>query len=150
MLRLTATLPRFLVLVIASALCLPAAAEVNQRRDGNWWRTSPALEKLAYVTGFFDGMALGSELSYSGIRDKAGRIDPALVDKVATSYTAMSVQFKNVTNGQLADGIDKFYEDYRNRTILLSDAVWLVVNSISGKSDAEMQTMIENFRKNAK
>jgi hypothetical protein len=56
----------------------------------------------------------------------------------------------DITAGQLADGLDVLYGDYRNRNILLLNAVWLVLNSISGKSDAEMQKMIENFRKAAK
>jgi len=54
---------------------------------------------------------------------------------------------KNVTNSQLADGVDKFYSDYRNRRIMVNDAVWLVLNEISGKSDADMKKMIENWRK---
>ena len=55
----------------------------------------------------------------------------------------------NVANVQLSDGVTKFYEDYRNWKILVANAVWLVLNTISGKSDAEMEKMIEKFRKNA-
>jgi hypothetical protein len=41
-----------------------------------------------------------------------------------------------------------FYKDYRNRKIRIYDAVWLVLNSIAGKPQDELDKMIESFRKN--
>jgi hypothetical protein len=148
MMRLTATLQRILILVIALALSLPAVAEATGRRDGNFWRGSTAHDKTVYVTGFFDGMTFGGRLSSWSMN--LARPDVHAEIKVLASYDAMAdYYFGHVTAIQLADGLDKFYEDYRNRNIQIYDAIWLVANSISGKSDAEMQTLIENFRKTA-
>ena len=73
------------------------------------------------------------------------------VEKVLDSFHAINKRFMDqLTNRQVADGLDKLYEDYRNRSILISDGVWLVPNAISGKSDKEMEVLIENFRKYAK
>jgi hypothetical protein len=47
------------------------------------------------------------------------------------------------------EGLDIFYSDYRNKKIRINDAVWLIVNSITGKSQEEMDVMIENYRENA-
>ena len=54
---------------------------------------------------------------------------------------------QNVTNVQLSEGLSKFYEDYRNRQIMVINAVWLVLNAIGGKPDNDMESLIENFRK---
>jgi hypothetical protein len=122
--------------------------DASTRRDGNWWRDLTKVEKITYMTGFFDGMHLGSNFSYWEILEK-DKNDPAIA-KVANSYQDYAAKYlQNVTNGQLADGLDTFFSDYRNRRIETSDAVWLVLNEISGKSDAEMQQMIESWRKNA-
>lgn len=122
--------------------------EVNTRRDGNWWRDLTRVEKTTYMTGFFDGMNLGNNFSYWGMLEK-DKNDPAIA-KVADSYGNYGAKYlKNVTNSQMADGLDAFFSDYRNRRIETSNAVWLVLNEISGKSDAEMQQMVESWRKNA-
>ena len=69
--------------------------------------------------------------------------------KVANSYDSyMRKYLSNVTNGQLVDGLDKFYSDFRNRRIKVNDAVWLVLNQVAGEPEAEMEKMIENWRKN--
>src|ERR1700737_4718265 len=117
-------------------VCGIAAAphEPSQRRDGNWWREMGSGGKFVYVTGFFDGMDLGNNFSYWGIVDKQ-KNDPAMT-KVANSYDSyMQRYLTNVTNGQLADGLDKFYSDFRNRRIKVNSAVWLVLNEIAGEPE---------------
>ena len=52
-------------------------------------------------------------------------------------------------NDQLVDGLDSFYKDYRNRTIKVHDAVWLVVNEIAGTPQQTMGKLIESYRQNA-
>lgn len=143
---------RLLPVVFAAALSVLCAAVArnaqDDRRDGNWWIGLDKAQKVNYMVGFFDGMRLGRDFSYWGILDK-DKDDPA-VGKVAGSFNDYNNKFfSNVTNYQLADGLDSFYSDYRNRVISVDGAVWLVVNEISGKSDAEMQTMIENWRRGA-
>jgi len=56
---------------------------------------------------------------------------------------------EKTTNGQLAEGLTKVYGDYRNRRILVSDMVWIVIMGINGMSDKDMQILLENHRKNA-
>jgi hypothetical protein len=71
--------------------------------------------------------------------------------KTVASFDEYSEKYlSTVTTGQVVEGLDKLYVDYRNRSIRVSSGVWLVLNSINGKSDAEMQKMTESFRKNAK
>jgi hypothetical protein len=116
----------------------------ENRRDGNWWRQQPQMVKVVYIVGFFDGMELGSDFSFWKYMD-----DETLMAKTAASYREYNGKyFGHVTSGQLADGLDNFYQDYRNRQIRLQHAVWLVVNAIAGTPQAELDKMIENWRKN--
>jgi hypothetical protein len=101
------------------------------------------------MVGFFDGMQLGYHFSYWGVPAEKSKNDTTLGEIVSSYSDYHQKYFSHVTNLQLADGLDAFYSDYRNREIAVDGAVWLVVNEISGKSDAEMQTMIENWRKGA-
>jgi hypothetical protein len=55
-----------------------------------------------------------------------------------------------VTNAQIADGLDQFYSDYRNRSIVVSSGVWLVLNSINGTPKDQLDNMIEGFRQNVR
>jgi hypothetical protein len=140
---------RVLVIGFIILICAPVSRnDVNTRRDGNWWRDLTKVERLTYVTGFFDGMNLGNEFSYWGIVDK-DKQDSAAGKAVASYGDYGDKYLKHVTNSQVADGLDTFFSDYRNRRIETSNAVWLVLNEISGTSDAEMQRMIESWRKNA-
>jgi hypothetical protein len=136
-------------MLLAAGLLSPAPAQ-DTRRDGNWWRNQTRLEQTTYVIGFFDGMELGHSFSYWGLPLKDGKRDPVSVT-ILNSYSTMIEKYlKDVTSTQVSDGLTKLYEDYRNRTILIQDAVWLVANAIAGESDKEMQIMIENFRKSAR
>jgi hypothetical protein len=119
----------------------------DERRDGNWWRRQDALGKLDYVTGFFDGMQLGHRFSYW---KNLGAFDKTCATKAVESYGALSDAYvKHLTVGQVSDGLNQFYSDYRNRTILIHDAVWLVLNGIAGTPEQEMKEMIESYRRAA-
>jgi len=97
------------------------------------------------MVGFFDGMDLGRQFTlWKNIDDKD------CAPKIIESFRFDNDKFfKDVTNAQLADGLDVFYKDYRNRKIRIHDAVWLTVNAIAGTPQADLDKMIENFRKNA-
>src|SRR5882762_8931768 len=129
------------VLLLLPVLTFTCQAEEN-RRDGNWWNDQPPATKLGYMIGFFDGMTLGNKFSYwKFIKDEKQQ---NCLTQTGASYTEFSEKFlAHVTNGQLVDGLDIFYKDFRNRRIEADNAVWLVLNSIAGKPQAELDKMIE-------
>jgi hypothetical protein len=143
----------FLLLLFLAVVPSRAA---DGTRDGNWWREVPQAAKSGHLVGFFDGMDLGKEFLVLGIETTAtggvaGKgLDPAARSAFHKSYMAVWEKYMNrVTNGQISDGLDKFYDDYRNRRISTSNAVYIVLNFIGGRSEREMTTMIESFRKNS-
>ena len=139
----------WIITIVALALCLNAQADEN-RRDGNWWRAETEATRTVYVVGFFDGLELGHNFSFWATKTADGKMDMEAASKALTSFLEYKDKYlKNVKSGQLADGLTSFYEDFRNRSITISDAVWIVLNSIAGKPQTELDKMIENFRKSA-
>lgn len=137
--------------ILALALMFAAVSTVlaqdANRRDGNWWRDQTRLSQANYITGFFDGMELGHRFSiWKNVNDKkAGDA----VYRASISYEEYSRRFLGaVTAGQLVDGLNDFYADYRNRSIRVHDGVWLVVNQIAGTPKEQVDSMVENWRKN--
>lgn len=142
---------KFTVLLLLVAISLTTSTRSyadDERRDGNWWITLDKQYKHSYFVGFFDGMDLGQQFSvWNFVNNPADR--PCVKKVVDSCGTYHEKYLKGITNVHLSDGMDEFYKDYKNRRILVSDAVWLVLNGIAGKPEAELNKMIENFRKNA-
>jgi hypothetical protein len=140
------------ILAVMFCLSLTAPLTRNQefdRRDGNWWKGINRVNKAYYVAGFVDGIALGNRLSLAGI-DKNDNAYKEVSERVATTFSNGRAKYlANVTQIQLTDRLDAFYEDSANRRILAHDAVWLVLNQIAGTPEAEMQAMMESYRKSA-
>lgn len=137
-----------LLLLLAFSLNTAQAQETT-RRDGNWWRSQGPSVQISYMVGFFDGMELGHHFSYwSFVADKKAG---AAVKRVSSSYDEHKRKyFNNVTNVQLVDGLNAFYADFKNRSILVHDAVWLVVIQISGLPQEQFDSMVENWRRSSK
>jgi hypothetical protein len=134
-------------MLIAVLISSSSQAELTRNRDGNWWRTQMRVEKMAYMTGFLDGMNLGNNLSVRMIDDKTGK---DTIDLANHSYDYLIRKYlNNVSNDQIADGLDTLYSDYRNRNIGISNAVWVTLLSIAGTPQAEIDKNLEDFRKNA-
>jgi len=129
----------FLISTLIAAIAL---ADDDGPRDGNFWRPLNQGSKFTYLVGVFDGVSLGLDLTCR--RDR----DDAFTDKVWTSLSQQQCKyFENVTNGQIADGLNIFYDDFRNRKITITNALWIVLNQIAGKTHREIQAMILEYRK---
>ena len=93
-------------------------------------------------------MDLGGVYSSQLPTTKDGQPDVSGMAAVDKAYKAQVKKYLNrVTVGQILDGLDKFYDDYRNRKILMSLGVSIVLDYISGKSEQEMTRLIETLRR---
>jgi hypothetical protein len=139
------------LIAIVIVLCFTASLSRNQeydRRDGNWWNQLDAITKPIYVAGLLDGMQLGNKFSVWGIAQNAADCKDAakLVDSAYADYRA--TYLTGVTNIRIVDGLNAFYSDTKNRGILVKGALWLVLNQIAGKPQAEVQALVEKWRNN--
>lgn len=124
------------------------------RQDGNWWSNQEAGEKAVYVIGFLDGMAYESKIWDMGLMVAEGKdFDPVLNRYAAKAETFANNNFKrefaHLTVGNIVDGLDKFYADYRNHRIEVSEAMVVVVRSMDGTPEDEISKLIEYKRKKA-
>lgn len=133
---------KYLLLLLVFSICSVAKAEGNQN-DGNYWLSlDNKLARTRYVIGFTDGMKLGKIFTYGGsLPDTAEELNDFNNDSFGKLYAKY---FTNVTAGQLVDGLDVFYEDFRNRNTTIYVAVWWVVQQISGKLKEEVEKEIEH------
>lgn len=133
-------LVRFLLLC---ALMLVQPAFAQNARDGNWWRSLEQRTQRGYVLGVFDGMLLGHSFTTWKLAEDKNSAD-ALAKANAANQEYMTRYLRNVSASQIADGLDEFYSDSRNRRIPTHGAIWLVLAQIAG--DPDVQTMIDGWR----
>jgi hypothetical protein len=138
---------------LVSVLLLLSVLSWGQgRRDGNWWRQLDSETRVAFMVGFLDGIHMGTNFSYWGDAhvNGTGKVDVGFYQRIQASMRVMAKKYMmNVETGQLSDGITAFYGDYRNRSILVSDAVWIALRSIAGDPQAEIDQTVVNLRKDA-
>ena len=136
---------RTALLAITLALVVGQAGAQSNRRDGTWWRGLSHDHKSAYVLGLLDGQHLGLNLAVEGLETQDR------VRGIATLEAAYDSSFdrylKDVTNGQLVDGLDAFYGDARNRTIPVINSIWVVLNRIDGTPEAEIEALVDGLRR---
>ena len=138
--------PRKTLLALLAVLLASAQAFAADRHDGNWWNSQKWESHVDYVVGFMDGMDLGENFAtWRGVKNGTWE-DWANKGIVSYEYY-VATYLKNITVKQLIDGMDDFYKDFRNRSVLVTNGIWLVLNQISGKPAPEMEKMIESFRK---
>ena len=143
---------RFIAVLVLSLAAFSANCADPNRRDGNSWREFSPQARVDYLIGFLDGMDLGYHFSYWKYTVKSAPILTAdsVSSKASSAYAEYSQRyFTNVRVGQLADGLNEFYSDYRNRSIRISDGVWVVVRQIAGDKPQDIEELITNLRRNA-
>jgi hypothetical protein len=91
-------------------------------RDGNWWRTQNPRSKTAYVIGIMDGT-----FAVSGL--ERARMTP---EDFNAHQSNLAVLIGKARAGQIVEGLDILYRDFRNRNILVAKAFWTVTMEING------------------
>ena len=136
----------FFVLLLSAAS--PSLAQMTAR-DGNWWNQLELTSKAFVLFGFMEGMQLGREFAtIDGI--EGASIKPWVKqsdDSFARNYNSMVAK---TSGAQIADGLDAFYKDFRNRSIQLPFAVFIVLKQIGGTPEADIDRLVEELRRRAK
>lgn len=100
----------------------------SQNPDGNDWNTWNKDMKISYVHGFVDG-ANGVFLGIFSIGE--------IPNKKLSGYV-----ITGMTLGQLTDGIDSLYLDFKNRSIPLVFAIYVVNRQIKGTSTNDIERIL--------
>lgn len=124
----------------------PAFAADKWRVDGNNWRDSQnAISRVALMQGYVEGYSMAQAIApfYTCLAIKESKDCLARSNEVVGQSM---IDFAGLTFGQLRDGVDSFYADYRNRKIELPGAMNYVVKAIRGTPTAELEQMVERMR----
>jgi hypothetical protein len=127
------------------------------------WNAMSRLEKRSFINGYRNGrieaqMEIALELNADPLvlaaitglpkdcdRKCMGSISE-FADNEAQSIRRKIKTFVNADIGQVVDGVDKFYTDYRNQNILPSDLIGVAIESISGSSAELIEKRLQFFR----
>lgn len=131
-------------LALPGAKPLPAIADA----DGNFWRDSDALTRIAISLGLLYGMNAGVFNVFVAFTKSDVDVS-CLGSPLANSMLQCLDRTGDITAGQFRDGIDTFYGDFRNRRVSLSKAAQIVVAQINGDSESEIQKLIQSARQQA-
>jgi hypothetical protein len=138
------------IFIITFLLTMGLFAQENVRRDGNWWRTISNYDlKIIYLKGIMDGADLGYDMVLSGLENYSNdKNEVKFRLRITTGYHKyMDKYFLNVSYGQIIDGLDTLYADYKNRKILIYNGIELVTKLISGMSSELYNKFLELDRK---
>jgi hypothetical protein len=125
--------------------------------DGYWWNNKSETFKLGYVGGYVQAMvSFVDTMEFQCIANKNGGKLPETVppkdvlEECSTNPALARYDFANVRFGQLVDGTDEFYKDFRNKTIHINVALSYVRDQLKGKKSAEeLEADLERYRRNA-
>lgn len=157
---------RTLLLVIGVFLlttCI-TTAQAQVRFDGNWWEglskddsVVTLLVKEAYVSGLVDGRGTLKILirPYLVYEDSVASVAtkhhyPAITQAFDIAFAILdSSEFRNMTIGQIVDGLDSFYSDFRNRRIEVYQAFVFVIYEIDGTPQGWLDNYLQELRQAA-
>jgi hypothetical protein len=107
----------------ASALCGQTVPLKSRDHDGIWWQEKSEQLRAGFVMGY---LFTSRDAHINGISPKT-----AIDYKSAMVWVA---------------GLDKFYDDFRNRPIYVGDALQYVKAELNGASDKQLETQLLHLR----
>lgn len=123
----------------------------EQSHNGYWWVSSSEGFKLGFVTGYV--MATGGTrdaLFLKCVADKkAGLGDEVIKACEESQPVSMFPDFSNLKFGQLTEGVDEFYRDFRNKNLEIGVAMRYVGDQLKGKPAKELEEELTIWRRNA-
>lgn len=135
--------PNLGVMIVIVLLAIPSLTPAeSERRDGNFWNQMKSGEKYHTIVGFIEGWKFGGIRSLRGLE-----IETPCHKRVFDTYSEIPKLISNLTYQQIIDGLDSFYSDYRNRRISIGSAFWMVIEGVSGASQADIDRKTEELRR---
>jgi hypothetical protein len=137
-------------------MVLAGASAQNKSYNGYWWADETPDFKIGFAHGFAIAMTHNSDIaSFNCVAAKHGGTIPEKfpgsdeLDACLKTPEVMALSFGSIRMGQLAEGVDEFYKDFRNKGIEVTDAMYYVRDQLRGKSDAELAAELASWRQAA-
>ncbi len=155
-----------MIKLILTALCIfllstTSYADISDD-DGNNWNSWDRYIKVIYVKSFMSAscfVSSNNEDPVAGFCNPTSPIGKTLCpDLTVERYnwekkrndTLKRYCIMELSVGQIADGLDVFYKDFRNRQIRMNSAVYVVRKQIEGSPNEEIEAILLFLRKTFK
>jgi hypothetical protein len=106
-------------------MMLAPSGQAQSDWDSQFWTAKSKDLKLVYIMGFIDGRS-------EGTNEAAGALGTTILDPRVSKLAS------KITAGQMLDGLDDFYKDYRNARILVRHAIEYVAMEAEGKDGSKL------------
>ncbi len=127
----------------AFALGAPTAVRAQERHDGHLWSALSRELQVSYMQGLIDGSVLGAQMAKEGVPQNS-----SCRDEIMDGYKKTFQKFlAEVSPAQIADGVDAVFKDYRNRSLLITDAVYVSLRAIGGMPPEDVEKLLQAVRK---
>jgi hypothetical protein len=139
-----------LVLVLAGTV---SAHGQEITHNGYWWMDATKSFKLGFATGYAMAMTSAADAAaLKCVEAKNGGTLPMHPSDEATATCEQTpevtgLSYSNLRVGQLVDGVDQFYQDFRNKSIDVGVAMRYVKDELRGKTDKELEDELTDFRR---
>ncbi len=98
------------------------------------------------MQGLIDGSVLGAQMAKEGVPQSS-----SCREEIMNGYKNTFRRFlAEVSPAQLADGVDAVFKDYRNRSLLITDAVYVSLRAIGGMPPEDVEKLLQAVRKSPK
>jgi hypothetical protein len=140
--------------ILLSAVLLGAGQGQEQKHDGFWWVGSSKDFKVGFASGYT--VAMVRALDIEGFRCLADRNggklpekypgDEALKACTSQNPRLAPYDFSDIRIGQLSEGVDEFYKDFRNKGIDITMAITYARDELKGKPTKELEEELTKLR----
>ena len=140
--------------ILALIFTTPGSGDIF-KNNGNDWRGLEVSAKIYYVTGFIAGSRAVSE----GYDSYECTLDSKADEKFLSVYSKKELKgmcliiketrrlnIFDITVDTIVKGLDQFYSDYKNRSIKMKDAVYVVKGQIEGRSEMDINHILLYLR----
>jgi hypothetical protein len=142
-----------LVVVLLVLVGIARGTGDEQSYNGYWWNDKTPQFKIGFASGYAMGMVDAKDLAgFKCIADKNGGRLPEkapsneVIDACLQDPWVKPMDYSNVRFGQLADGLDEFYKDFRNKEVDVQYALGYVRDELKGKPSDQLDQELRKLR----
>jgi hypothetical protein len=138
------------IIIFISVLLCGARGQCAEKikTDGSYWEQLTQKEKVAFVVGYVggrdDGYKLGKYQAVFTVIDVPGVRGAPSQKAIDLSDGSSGLPY---TFGQLVEGIDACYKDFRNKMLEVSTCYKWTIDGIQGKDDKAREIYLESIRR---
>ena len=133
-----------------------ALGQQPKPQDGYWWADSGEGFKVGFVSGYVIAMnSVGDANTFKCFAEKNGGTVPAKLPseavfaECAKRPDVAAFDYAGFRAGQWRQGVDEFYNDYRNKGLEIRLAMRYVQEQLHGKPAKELEDEVAGWRRSA-